>query len=377
MSTEWAALLQSASPQPDKEKFGELLQQLEWPAFFALAEDHGVISLLVGALANSFEKLVPQDILQKLRDRHRAQLFSSLTMTAELFRLIERFAGIGLEIMLVKGPALSVRAYGDPGMRQYGDLDLLVRHRDIHRATEVMAQAGFKPRISLDAIVAGKIPGQYLFTRPNTDLIVELHTERSLRYFPKPLPLEALFKRHVQVQIDGREIPALSIEDELVLICIHGAKHFWERLMWVADIAALVSRQVYLDWERAINAARVVGAERMLHTGLRLAMDLLETSLPEKIGKRVRGDRAAAHLAAQIGEWLPTAGYAAPGLVERAGFRMRMRGGWLSGPAYLLRLSILPTEEDWASDAGKSVGLLEVMRRPFRLAKKYGRDDKA
>ena len=40
--------------------------------------------------------------------------------------------------------------------------------------------------------------------------------------------------------MDGRDVPALSLEDELVLICVHGAKHFWERLMWTADIAAMV-----------------------------------------------------------------------------------------------------------------------------------------
>jgi len=38
------------------------------------------------------------------------------------------------------------------------------------------------------------------------------------------------------------------MEDELVLICIHGAKHFWERLMWIADVAALISRQTAINW---------------------------------------------------------------------------------------------------------------------------------
>ena len=69
------------------------------------------------------------------------------------------------------------------------------------------------------------------------------------------------------MRFDGREVPALSVQDELILISIHAAKHFWTRLMWVADVAALVSRQ-NVDWDRAIAAAREVNAERMLRISL-------------------------------------------------------------------------------------------------------------
>ncbi len=40
-------------------------------------------------------------------------------------------------------------------------------------------------------------------------LIVELHTERTMRYFPRPLPIEKFFERRSFVELDGREIPAL------------------------------------------------------------------------------------------------------------------------------------------------------------------------
>jgi len=107
------------------------------------------------------------------------------------------------------------------------------------------------------------------------------------------------------VPLDAHEAPALSVEDELVLICIHGAKHFWERLMWIADVAALVSRQTGIDWQRVADSAQAVGAERMLHTGLRLASDLLQARLPDKVQATVEADAGAAWLAEQSGKWLP------------------------------------------------------------------------
>src|SRR5207245_11557345 len=191
-----------------------------------------------------------------------------------------RFSSTGCCALVVKGTVLAVQAYGDRAVRSYGDLDMLVRQREIRRATELMSAAGYVAAVSLSAIDAGKIPGQYLFSKPDSKLIVELHNDRTLRYFPRRLPLEEFFARQIRVCVDGHDAPALSVEDELVLICIHGAKHFWERLMWIADVAALISRQTGIDWERVADSAKTVGAEPMLPTALRLASDLLQAHRP-------------------------------------------------------------------------------------------------
>jgi hypothetical protein len=54
-----------------------------------------------------------------------------------------------------------------------------------------------------------------------------------------------------------------------------------------------------------------------------------------------------------------------------------MRGGLISAPAYLLRLSLSPTEEDWAEGAEDNrYWIPNALRRPFRLARKYGRENK-
>ncbi len=377
LRNEWSALLECASPAHDRQRLAGLLRSADWTHLLVLAEEHGVAGHLAACLRELAEDSVPPDIRQTLVDRQRAQVFSTLRLTAELFRILDRLTSQGIGALVVKGPVLAVQAYGDPAMRSYGDLDLLVRQRDIRRATELMSAAGYSAAVPLSAIDAGKIPGQYLFSKPDSKLIVELHNDGTLRYFPRRLPLEEFFTRQIRVRLDAHEIPALSVEDELVLICIHGAKHFWERLMWIADVAALVSRQTGIDWGRVADSAKAVGAERMLHTGLRLASDLLKAQLPDKVQAMVQADVAAARLAEQACKWLPAAGYAPPALFERAVFRMRMRGGFISGPAYLLRLSLSPTEEDWAGGAQeKRHWFIEAARRPFRLARKHGRGGK-
>ena len=376
-SLEWAALLHCASPHADLSKLSELLREVSWPALFALAAEHGVISLLASNVAQCEESLVPPEFAQKMQQLHRAQALSALQMTAELFRLVDQFREAALEIVLVKGPSLALRAYGDTGARQYGDLDFIVRQKDMLRATELTISAGYEPEIPVEAVSPQKIPGQYLFVRIAAPLLVELHTERTMRYFPRGLPIEEFFARRQYVSIDGHQIPALAIEDELLLICIHGAKHLWDRLSMVADVAAFIDRQTTLDWGRAFATARSVGAQRMLHTGLLLASKLLGAALPQNVQARLQSDRSASQLAAKIASWLPSAGQALPGLFSRALYRVRMRGSIVSGLGYLLRLTFSPTQEDWLAGAEKNHdGRFAALRRPVRLAKKYRSGEK-
>jgi len=374
---EWALLVESASPDTNVTRLAELLnRQVNWADLLLLADEHGVLPLLNEKLSGLEQSPVPREVQQRFCEWKRAQTTFTLRMTAELFRLLENFEAAGIGTLAIKGPALAQRCYGDPAMRQYGDLDLIVRQRDIHRATEMMVrQLGYEPRVPLKTIVATKIPGEYVFRTPDSKLLIEFHTERTFRYHPRRLQIEKLFERQVRVEFDGREVPGLSAEDELTLICIHGAKHFWEQLLWIADVARL-SCKPGVNPKRVLESAAEVGAERMLRVGLALAYTLLGANLHPELDADLQTDPAALRMAAKIRERLASVGSHHPiGIVERATFRMRMRGGFFQSAAYLIRLSLSPTEEDWGNDATtKRLWFLEAAGRPFRLARKYRRN---
>lgn len=378
MTVQWAVLLQCVSPSATMSHAGAFLaiSTFDWPALVELADEQGVLPLLTKRLAKLDSGVVPAEIQSRLDDAARAQTRFTLSMTAELFRILDLFRAAGVEVLLTKGPVLSQRCYGDPGLRQYTDLDLIVRHRAIAKAAESMAALGYDSKIPLQAVQADKSPGEYVFTKRGTNLLAEFHTERTFRYHPRPLSVDKLFQRSALVHFDGQDVPALSVEDELILICIHGAKHFWERLLWIADVAALVTRQ-QIDWDRATELAREVQAERMLHIGLLLAINVAGANLPTAIGAELYADVPAVKIAARIKQRLTATDPAPLSLPQRVAFRMKMRGGLFTGATYLLRLSLSPTEEDWAAGSEeKRSGTLDALGRPFRLARKYGRTQK-
>ena len=371
---EWLVLLQCTTPRPSQDHLADLVQSpFNWPLLLQQAEEHRIVPIVTLRTQNLDHALVPAEVRDKLRELRRAQTVFTLQLTAELFRVLERFATADIEILLTKGPALAVRCYCDPGMRQYVDLDLVIRGNDIRHATQIMLELGYHPRVPLTTIDAKKTPGEYSFVQSATRLLIEFHTESTFRYHPRPLNIKKLFQRSTSLIIDDRRVPVLSLEDELVLICVHGAKHFWERLLWIADVAALISRQP-LDWDRALAVANEVGALRILRLGLRLASDFLGAEMPPRLGRSVRADRAVAKLAAQIESRLAHPDLHEIGILQRAAFRVRMRDSLLPGLAYLLRLSLSPTEEDWTpGKEGNRPAFIDVISRPFRLARKHSR----
>ena len=369
-------LLECARTQPDPQRLnGLFIQPLDWAALYKVAEQHLMLPLLNVRLQKFSDDVVPPDISQKLQEYCRAHALLTLRLIAELFRLTARFAARNIETLAIKGPILSLRCYGDPGLRHFTDLDFIVRGRDIGRCIEAMIELGYEPRIPLAAIAAERTPGEYVFRLPETRLIVEFHTEHTFRYHPRRLQLDKVFERKACISLDRHCVPALSVEDELVFSCIHAAKHLWERLAWVADVAALLSHQRSLDWRRAESAAAEVGAERMFRVGLQLATDLLTVPLPPHVANYVESDATAVRLALQIAERLPQSDSIALGILRRAAFRLKMRGGFLTGLSYLLRLSLSPTEEDWLIEGQSNrPWFLDAISRPFRLARKYRRE---
>ena len=370
---EWALLLDLARPNPDPQRITEFAAcGIDWPQLLALAERHGLLPLLTHRIKTMSAGFLPPELCNHLQERTRAHELFALSLTGELFRLLQRFAAAQIETVVIKGPALSIRCYGDPSRRQYNDLDLIVRTSDMRRATQLMLDLGYLPRIPLQAIANGKIPGEYVFRPPDTNLLIEFHTEHTFRYYPRRLPLEKVFARKTSVCIDARQVPALALEDELVLICIHAAKHLWERLAWVADVAALVANNPGLNWQYAQSAAAEVGAERMLRVAALLAARLLAQPFPAEILDYLESDAIAVRFAGQIAAQLEQGASITDGILSRAAFRVRMRGSFLPGIKYLLRLSLSPTEDDWSPEpVSNRPWIVDAISRPFHLARKY------
>jgi hypothetical protein len=280
-------------------------------------------------------------------------------LIVELSKLMDVFGSAGIRAIPYKGPVLAAQAYGDAALREFEDLDIILRQRDMEKANEAMVSLGYRPRfpwILSPGAASALVPGEYNYHHESRRLLVELHTEITLRHFPVPPDLDELAGRLVPVSFSGHIVRTFAPEDGLLFLCVHGAKDFWERISWVADIAEFVQAQP-LDWDAIFRRAESARLRRMLHLGLALALGVLGAPLPDEIAARVRRDAVAASVASEIESRLLAREPGRLGAAEMLRFRRRMIEGAFAGWRYFLRLATIPAEEDWLM---------------MRLLRKYG-----
>ena len=107
-----------------------------------------------------------------------------------------------------KGPALAASAYGDLSLRQFVDLDLIVRKRDVLRVKELLVTRGWQPEFELNEAQEAAFLDHYYdygFSNERGGL-VEIHWELTEGYFNVPIDAERLWERLVPITIAGRRV---------------------------------------------------------------------------------------------------------------------------------------------------------------------------
>jgi hypothetical protein len=69
----------------------------------------------------------------------------------------------------------------------------------------------------------------------------------------------------------------------LLVLAMHGAKHSWQQLGWICDIAQLARSRPDLDWNRVIREADKAGCIKGLLVALELVRNVGAASLPGEV----------------------------------------------------------------------------------------------
>ncbi len=349
---------------------------VDWEFVLSAAAENSVVPLLARQVSAHAADLIPSGTLDRLKAAARANTLRCLTLTGELLRVLGEFRSRGIAAIPYKGPVLAAQAYGDVALREYEDLDIILRHKDLPIADDAMRALGYRARfpwIHSPAAAASLVPGEYNYQDDSRRIIVELHTELTLRHFPIRPDLDDFSQRLVSVSLSGHEVKTFCAEDALPILCIHGAKDFWERIVWIADIAELVQSGSGFDWDEACRRAELMKAERMLHLGLALAAGLLDAPLPLEVTSLVAADQVATTLAKELKSRLLAreAKHLTGGALFQ--YRRKMVAGTLEGWRYTWRLAVAPAEEDWEmARLPRPLAPLYIALRPLRLLQKYG-----
>ncbi|MFA6167285.1 MAG: nucleotidyltransferase family protein [Gemmatimonadaceae bacterium] len=319
----------------------------DWPAVTRLALAHDVGWWVMRATPSEG---VPGDARTPLLGTVRAVAVSALSGARQAADLSGALAAAGVRAVAYKGPALAADVHGDVGARWFTDLDLLIAEADRERAARTMRALGYASPSGLSERaerVYSRWEGVSHFARGD-DLPVELHWRCQAPRYGGPQDPADVVARARPCGLGGGSVLVPAPEDLGVLLALHGVKHGWTSLLWVADFVAALSRPGF-DWAVFTSRGSAWGVGRALRYAMLLGHELAALEMPSEVLAAARADRRAAFLARAVSARL-TLARDVPDIGAESTPRYDLQ--WLEGAwakaRYLALASALPTPHERA-----------------------------
>ncbi len=319
---------------------------------------------------------VPDDLKHEIARRAGAARMRALFQVSVLAEVADGLEAAGVRALSIKGPALSARLHGDPAIRPSNDLDFLVDTDGASNARGVLSRLGFVPAPSnARAFAATRNPVPLEYLRRGVKL--ELH-ERMLPHLGAgERTFDTLWRHRVAARAGNLDVATTGTDDTALHLALHGFRHGFSCLKWLADLGVLLTLRNGPDWTAVRAAARALGREKALVHAYRVSAEVLGVELPTDLesADAARGRPGRSHLRAMERSWFPDGN---PSRTTRAADRLRFRIPGL-GPVEALRemwsMLFRPSVEDWAVFPFLSPDLPLVFSivRPLRLAVMAGR----
>ena len=368
-------LLRSARVRIDAETAARIealaSNTIDWDYLISIGTLNRVLPLLYRTLNQVCPNIVPAAILDFLREYFHLNTKRNFFLTSELLKLLKVFEQQGISAISFKGPLLAASIYGSIALRQFSDLDILVHKQDIIKAKQVLISQGFASTDSHND------------SAENSDFVrdvgeIKIKVDLQWRITPKLFSFDSdrVWNHLEPFSLWGGTVLTFTPDMLLLILCVHGWKHRWQRLKWVCDVAQLIELIQNNNREIVFEQSIHKGNRRMLSLGLLLAHELLGAALPASVLQNIRSDSTVKSVAIPVRNKLFVEPRQASSEGARTIFYFKMMESWGERPQhcfqYLVGSIFSPTSiERSLLPLPRGLTFLYYAFRPLRLLLKY------
>jgi hypothetical protein len=276
-------IIESCKTTQDRSKIIDLISQIsDWDKFIDIAYVHGVFPLVYKTLKD-YDRYIDQIVLKNMKSYNIDIVKQNMLMSAELIKVMKLLEENNIEAIAFKGPALAQMAYGDITLRQYCDLDILIKEEDVYKVYKL-----FKKDFRRSLHITSAQEKKWFKYAHDLGLINKngIHIEFHWRMLDSDHPVNLndidFFYIKNFITIKNQAIQIISNEEFLVYLCIHGSKHMFERIEWIIDIDKFITSQ-NINWDKFNKLLDNKNYKRFVELGLYLANFLFDTPINRQI----------------------------------------------------------------------------------------------
>ena len=214
----------------------------------------------------------------------------NLFLNAEFYRTQKILSNQNIALIPLKGIALIQNIYSDIETRYIGDIDILVKAKDVLKTAELFESEGYTcPRIYFNP----KRPYSYYlnslsFSREEqVPYSVHLHWHLLNSTLPQvmySINIKDVWQKAKIERSKDREILMLDSPHQLIYLSMHAFKHTFNKQSLLVDIKKTM--QFYgsdLNWQEVIRVAKNWNASLPLYYSLYFTHKILEVDIPQDV----------------------------------------------------------------------------------------------
>lgn len=258
---------------------------LSWDRIVDQAIEGGVAPLVYMGLREADQLArVPVSAAERLRNAYFMIGAENIRYLACAGRVLSTCRESDIDVIPLRGIAFVESLYRNIALRPLSDVDLLVRPSAFQRLRVLLDSLRYWP-------VAGH-PNQWT----NADIVLDIHVDLAgveriaARGRAAQIDMEMVWDAAVPAVIAGVETRTLSWTDTVLVCCLHAIKHSCDRLVWFADLAALLTCQT-IDWDSVISRARWFHLTKPVYYALAYLQATIGTPLPAGMMDELRPAR--------------------------------------------------------------------------------------
>ena len=277
--------------------------------------------------------------------------------------------------MQYKGLVLADTLYPNSVLRESADLDFLIQKEDAWKAKSLLKELNYECDVSN---LTEKEKEIYLsferdlgFYHKESGVVVDLQWEVNRRTTLAKFNYDDLWDKSFAISLQGSKILVPSHEYLLVILCIHGTKHGWQRLKWLYDVHRLILLYKDIDWDEVWTITEAIRCKRMIYIALFLLQDLFGDELHKEVVKNVASDRSVKTISQTLKACMFKIGSKeAPGIrFQTKLLQIKSREKLIDKIRSMLGMGLFPNRDDYFAILPRSLKFLYSVYRPLRLLK--------
>jgi hypothetical protein len=280
-----------------------LVTNLDWGRILSDADHFGLQPLLLRHLhAGNLAAKMPVAVKNVLEGKTRTAAIRSLTISAQIRRILETMHKKRIPIVLLKGAFLAHTLYGDPALRPMSDIDILCREKDLNKVREALMRMGIYRQGCAQSPYHEQLFGSSrshlpsFFDLSGKNMKLEVHVSIIPRELRNPRFMDGVWKEVSRSSLDGIPFFHLSPEHQLIHLCLHLYHHMTVSraitLYWFCDLHEWIrNHEKALKWDIVCDRPNNFGLRPKICSMLHLMEREWHTPVPaEMLGQE--GERA-------------------------------------------------------------------------------------